>query len=136
MQSRLFTLAEANRILPLVRSITGEAVACYRQAKESIAALEVLKAAPGSPRAGEELDRRDAEVAHHLRQLQRLVGELEALGCRLRDYERGSVDFPAALVAEQGFVVWCWALGEPEVAHWHAEDEGYDARRALSADAA
>ena len=136
MKSRLFTLEEANRILPLVRSITVEALSAYRRVKAAIAALEALRArgVPGADVGA--VQRGAAEGADRRGGLRRRVGELEAVGCRLRDYERGSVDFPAALVGERGFVVFCWALGEPSVTHWHDEDEGFEARRTLSADAA
>jgi hypothetical protein len=133
MDGKLFSLDEANRLLPLVRSITRDAVRRYRDAKRAILDLEGLKARAAAklPVRREEIEAQDAAVAAHLEQLRRLVDELEALGCRLRDYERGVVDFPAATIGDDGFLVYCWALGEESVRHWHSEEEGFDERRLL-----
>ena len=137
MMEKLFTLEDANRILPLVRSITRDAVRRYRAAKDAIHRLGQLKA---DRLSGLEVDkgafqRQDSVIERHLCELRRLIDELEALGCRLRDYERGVVDFPAALMDADQFVFYCWILGEPEVSHWHTEEEGYDRRRLVGAEA-
>jgi len=131
MDGKLFTLEEANRLLPLVRAIARDAVDRYRDAKQAILDLEGLKsrARAGQAVTREDAERQDALVASQLDELRRLVDELEALGCRLRDYERGVVDFPAASVDDEGFLVYCWALGEKQVSHWHSDHEGFEERR-------
>ncbi len=133
---RLFTLDEANRLLPLVRSITRDAVRRYRAVKEEIQALSRLKARlrGGEFVSTDEVHRRDAAIEQHLEELRRLVGELEQLGCRLRDYEKGVVDFPAATMDGDQFVFYCWMSDEREVDHWHREEEGFEQRRLLRAD--
>jgi hypothetical protein len=130
---RIFTLEEANRVLPLVRSITRDAVRLYRMVKNEIRALGRRKAdrRAGSEVNLDEIRRLDASIAAHLEELRRLIGELESLGCRLRDYERGVVDFPAATMDGDKFLFYCWMRGEAEVAHWHFEEEGFENRRAL-----
>ena len=128
MNGQLFSLDEANRRLPLVRSITRDAVVRYCAAKEAIASLHRRRAQPGA-----DLARQERRIGTHLEELRRLVDELEQLGCRLRDYERGVVDFPAACLDDGGFVVYCWALGEDQVAHWHGEHESYGERRLVGA---
>ena len=134
MQGRLFTLEEANQVLPLVRAIARDAVRAYRGAKKEIRAWEFLRSqGPAAPQA--ELDRRDARIGAQLERLRRLTDELEGLGAVLRDYERGVVDFPAASFADSGFVFYCWVLGEKAVSHWHAEDESYRERRGVGAGA-
>ncbi|MHC4338702.1 MAG: DUF2203 family protein [Planctomycetota bacterium] len=135
MDARLFTLDEANRMLPLVKSIVQDAVRQYRLAKEGIRAWERLRAQrkAGQPVGQEELDHRDRVIAGHLEALEGLNEELEGLGCRLRDFERGVVDFPAATVDDGGFVYFCWALGETRVAHYHSESEGFRDRRFVGA---
>lgn len=135
MNLRLFTAEEANRHLPLVRSITRDAVHHYHLAKREIAGLERLKAGGQAGRAPSRaaLDTQDSLVALHLEILRGLIEELEGLGCHLRDYERGVVDFPAASVDSEGFLVYCWTLGEERVSHWHSEHEGHAERRQLAA---
>ncbi|MGQ0613624.1 MAG: DUF2203 domain-containing protein [Planctomycetaceae bacterium] len=133
---RLFTLDEANRHLPLVRSITRDAVRRYRAVKGEIQVLSRLKARlrGGEVVAVEEVHRRDGAIEQNLEELRRLVAELEQLGCRLRDYEKGVVDFPAATMDGDQFVFYCWMSGEPGVDHWHREEEGFEQRRLLGAD--
>lgn len=127
---RLFTLDEANAALPLIRSITRDTVRCYRHLTQSIRQLRRLKMLTAKGLATEaELRDVESEVEDRLRELRRLIDELEGLGCELRDYARGVVDFPAAGLDAKGFTVYCWTLGEAAVSHWHAEQEGYGARR-------
>ena len=128
MPPALFTLDEANRLLPLVRVIVRDAVAAYQQAKRSIDALGWLRSQQAS---AEDISRQDAVVAGHLEEVKRLVAELESLGCRLRDYDRGAVDFPAASLDTEGFVVYSWELGEDSVAYWRTEHERHQERRLL-----
>ena len=131
MTGRLFTLEEANRALPLVRSITRDAVRRYAAAKREISAWEELRArAGGAP--NDELARKDARIARHLEQLRRLTEELSALGCHLRDFERGVVDFPAACMAPGHFIFYCWELGDATVAHWRGEEEGIEERHLVA----
>jgi len=134
---KLFTLEEANRALPLVRSITRDAVSSYRAVKSEINVLSSLNAqrAAGAEIPDDTVDRQDRVIAKHLDRMQRLIAELEALGCRLRDYQKGVVDFPAALMHEDQFAYYSWILGEDQVTHWHAEEEGYDRRRLVSENA-
>jgi len=131
---RLFTLDEANAALPLIRSITRDTVRCYRHLTQAIRQLRRLKLLAVKGLATEAALRDvEEEVEDRLRELRRLIDELEALGCELRDYARGVVDFPAAGLDSSGFTVFCWTLGEAAVSHWHAEQEGYGARRPVPA---
>ncbi|MFQ5843906.1 MAG: DUF2203 domain-containing protein [Planctomycetota bacterium] len=134
MRERLFTLGEANRLLPLVRSITRDVVEHYGAVKAEIGALSELRA---RRRAGEPVDSalraQDRRIERRLEGLRRLVDELESLGARLRDYERGVVDFPAAAFDGRHFTFYCWMLGEGAVDHWHLEAEGFGERRPVPA---
>jgi len=137
MDDRIFTLDDTNRVLPLVRVITKDAVRRYREVKLAIRELEKLKnqrrAGMGVPTS--DLSRRDAQIEGLLVDLRRLIDELEALGCRLRDYEKGVIDFPAAAMNGEHFLFYCWELGEPAVSHWHSEEEGHAQRRLVEAPA-
>ena len=61
--------------------------------------------------------------------MQSLLGHLAELGVQVRDLEMGLVDLPGE---RDGRPVWlCWRLSDPELAFWHATDEGYATRRPL-----
>ena len=123
---RFFSVAQANRSLVLVRRIVGDIVRDYRRLR-------------GLQEAFEAYDRKDNPVmAEQARQgyvdvfnrLSEFRGELEEIGCELKDYDLGLVDFPARL--EEREIVLCWKLGEPAVAYWHELDGGYAGRRPIA----
>jgi hypothetical protein len=58
-----------------------------------------------------------------------LVDRLEEWEIELRDISTGLVDFPTVIDGQDAF--FCWRLGEPEVAHWHSPDDGFQGRRPL-----
>jgi hypothetical protein len=63
-------------------------------------------------------------------ELEAVVGEIERGGAQLKDVALGLVDFPSELDGET--VLLCWQYGEPEVAFWHREGEGFAGRRSLA----
>ncbi len=134
MKGRLFDLTDANRVLPLVRSITRDAVRRYRAIKSEIRTWEWLRAQPPSTEVEAEMGHRDGRIDSHLKDLRRLTAELERLGCHLRDFERGVVDFPAACLGDGHFVFYCWALGEERVLHWRREEEAFEERHLVAVD--
>jgi hypothetical protein len=59
----------------------------------------------------------------------RLLAEINEVGCRVTDVEMGLVDFPARLDGAEVYL--CWQMDEVEVAFFHGIDEGYTGRRPL-----
>ena len=132
--TKLFTVEEANRTLPLVRAIVSDITSLSREVIERRQRLSQLI-------AGRNLDRTDlyagelAEIEKDLerdtRRLQEYIGELRQLGVEPKGPD-GLVDFPAMM---EGRVVYlCWKLGEPEVLFWHEVEDGYAGRQPLTAD--
>lgn len=129
---RVFTVAEANRTLPLVRRITQDIQETYTRFAEKAQRFHRLW-----PEGGEGLSGPHREELEVLRdELERdqdaLVGyqrELEKLGVLLKGPEQGLVDFPSD---RDGRIVFlCWKLGEPEIAHWHEIEDGFSGRQPL-----
>jgi hypothetical protein len=125
--ARLFTLEEANALLPQLRTLLTE----LRQAVEELITLEGGAEPSGEVRrnghhtGGDEVGRQ--------RRLQstvtRLVGEVQALEVELKDPRTGLIDF-SSLRAGQ-VVHLCWKLDEPEVAFWHPLDSGFAGRQPI-----
>jgi hypothetical protein len=117
-------LAEANKSLPLVKRIVADIVRAHRQVTDLQQQLEAVKAAAAQQTAVQ--DRLHAGLEH----LQDYVDELTEVGCELKDYRLGLIDF---IGRHQGRdVCLCWKLGEERVAHWHEMQAGYAGRQPVS----
>lgn len=56
--------------------------------------------------------------------------EVESMGAVLKDARLGLLDFYGNV---EGKLVWlCWRVGEAEVSHYHALEEGFSARKAIA----
>ena len=124
---KLFSVEEANALLPTVRRI---AEAIRRAHKRLMASQEAARqAAENAALGGGGMAGGERYVAALLRIAER-AGELETHGVQLKDYERGLVDFPS--LREGRVVLLCWQLGEPEVIEWwHETEAGFAGRQPL-----
>jgi hypothetical protein len=68
-------------------------------------------------------------VSEAFLELQRALGELQAMDVVLRDLDRGLVDFPALREGREVYL--CWEAGEVEIEFWHDLDAGYGGRQPL-----
>ena len=124
---KIFTVEEANALLPEVRIIAAKIQRAHRklsqfrdQAKE---AAEAAEQGGGGMANG-------VVYATILTDLTTQMAELEALGVQLKDFERGLVDFPS--LRDGRVVLLCWQLGEgDELEWWHDVDAGFAGRTPL-----
>jgi hypothetical protein len=121
-QRRLFTLREANSALPLVRRVVADIVRTHETASELHARLE---GRAGAKRAEVEVD-----LERTVDRLHGLVDELRGIGCDLKDYRMGLVDFIARHNGRE--INLCWKLGEESIQHWHELHDGFSARQPVS----
>jgi len=120
--AKRFKLAEANRSLPLVRRIVSDIVKTHDQITTLQTNLESAKA-KDQPALQTSIDR---AVEH----LQNYVEELHEVGCDLKDYQIGLVDF---LGRHRGHdVCLCWKLGEEKIGFWHEIQTGVAGRQPVS----
>lgn len=108
---RLFTRAEAERALPLVRQIVGDILETGSRIQE--------------------LQEDDDELPGLQAQLEEHLHELESMGCYFKDwnFSIGLVDFPAMIGGETVFL--CWRSDEDGLAWYHRIEDGYKGRRPL-----
>ena len=114
-----------------MRRIVADIVAEHPRWRDLVARYE-LAAAGARPEWGEsqeqlELRREIDAVAHRINGF---VDELTAVGCVLKGFEDGLVDFYG--LQEGRLVFLCWRLGEEGVGHWHELDAGFAARRPIT----
>lgn len=124
---KIFTVQEANALLPNVRKIVGEIQRAHRQLSKY--REEAKKAAEAAEQGGGGF-RDGVAYAVVLTQLTTQLTELETLGVQLKDFERGLVDFPS--LRDGRVVLLCWQLGEgDELEWWHDVDAGFAGRTPL-----
>ena len=120
---RRFTLAQANSTLPLVKRIVGDIVRTHGLVLKYQAELE--RTAAGKDPAGVQ-GRLDEAVNH----LEDYVDELSDVGCELKDYQMGLIDFVGR--HQRRDVHLCWKLGEERIGYWHEINAGYAGRQPIT----
>ena len=124
---KLFSVEEANALLPTVRRIVGK---IQRTHAHLISYQDDAKyAAEGADLGGGGMTDGPVYVTL-LIELSTKTAELESLGVQLKDYARGLIDFPS--MREGRVVLLCWQLGEgDEVEWWHDLEAGFAGRQPL-----
>jgi hypothetical protein len=131
--AKLFTIEQANAMLPLVRAITSDLAGLGRdvmERRQRLALVGSRKLKPGDPYA-DELAQMQVELERDQQKLLDYVSELRDLGVEPKGAVEGLVDFPCE---QDGRIVYlCWRLGEPEILFWHDLEAGFAGRQPLTA---
>ena len=124
---KLFTVEEANQLLPVVRPKLEKIRAQY----EVLATMrELAQAAAVSAEQGGGGMEGGTQYVRVLYDIGKLTTELHETGIQLKDYSRGLIDFPC--LRDGRVVLLCWQLGEPErIAWWHEVEAGFAGRQKL-----
>lgn len=139
MSYRVFTVEEANRLVPVLEEAFEVIESARDRARRHHEKLQVLDALWGEEvRESENPDHE--EFRAHRRALTDAVEAMEStveeeiLGRGLRfpsgGIQHGLVDFPTSF--EGRWVYLCWERGDPELEHWHEVDGGYRGRRPVT----
>lgn len=124
---KLFTIDEANALLPSVRQILRKIQRSRRRLSTYREAAKL--AADGAEQGGGGMEG-GALYATILTNFTEEIGELDTLGVQLKDFDRGLVDFPS--LREGRVVLLCWQLGEgDQLEWWHDMDAGFGGRTPL-----
>lgn len=132
MPRRLFTPAEANSALEVVRPVAERLVAVRARMRELVSAQGKHVTAIGGNGAGyaaSDLGATQAELAELAEQAASLVAELDGIGVVVKDLDLGLLDFPALREGEE--VELCWQVGEDAVGYWHPLEAGYRGRKPI-----
>jgi hypothetical protein len=119
---RRFTLEQANKSLPLVRRIVTDIVRTHAEASRLQQQFDRLNA-----RDQKSMQQRVEAVMHRLEDY---VDELSEIGCELKDYQAGLIDFTGRHDGRD--ISLCWKLGEEKITHWHEIDAGFAGRKPVS----
>jgi hypothetical protein len=126
IEMRLFTLEEANALLPEVRRL-------FQRIDEATAVLQKLE--PEVKRASERAAEGGGGTVHGVQYADALtrflmsIQEILGHGIEIKDFERGLCDFPHE---RDGKIVYlCWQRGEESIEWWHDIDAGFAGRQPL-----
>ena len=119
---RRFTLAQANSALPLVRRIVGDIVKAHGMVLRLQAEMDKV--------AGKEQAATQGQLDTSVGRLEDFVEELSEVGCELKDYQVGLIEFVGR--HESRDVYLCWKLGEEQIGFWHEINAGYAGRQPIS----
>ena len=127
---KYFTVEQANRTLPLVQRIVTDIVAEYARWREKVDRYELIAAGSRSDRgeSPEQVQARD-DVEEVAQRIERYLQELGQVGCVLKGFEDGLVDFRSQRGGRDIFL--CWKLGETAVEHWHDVEVGFAGRQPM-----
>jgi len=131
---RLFTIDEANAMLPLVRAITSDLSSLAKELAERqrrLVGLRNQRKSSSGDVYSEELEQVETDLAKDVERMKEYLRELLELGVEPKCADEGLVDFPTRI--DGRIVLLCWRLGESEVAHWHEIDAGFAGRQPLVA---
>ena len=122
---KLFTVEEANALLPKLRKLLDD-LALHRDAlREKAPHLEPILRAAGANGGG----RVGSEYGVEAYNLYLAIERIQKLGVLLKDLDMGLLDFPHE---RDGRVVFlCWHPPEERVQYWHEVEAGYAGRRPL-----
>ncbi|HEU4636526.1 MAG TPA: DUF2203 domain-containing protein [Edaphobacter sp.] len=133
--SKTFTLAEAQTLLPVLESLLKKAQQSGTKAAELEVEFERLRQriflSGGTHIDVASTARRRAERDKALQETQDTLNEIDEIGVKVKDLEKGLLDFPSTM--EGKTILLCWKLGEKEIGYWHSEEEGFAGRKPIDA---
>ena len=124
---KLFTIEEANSLLPSVRPIVKSIQKSHRRLITFQTAAKLAAQGAENGGGGMILGPRYADL---LVALSTHAGQLESLGIQLKDYQQGLIDFPS--MRDGRVVLLCWKADEGDrLEWWHDVEAGFAGRQPL-----
>jgi hypothetical protein len=134
--TRLFTLEEANALVPVLDKLVGRQLARRTEIEEGLRRL--AHAAGHVPRDLAVREEDPTEIKGLKSNLLERIAEYESgwqeitvLGATVKDTHTGLIDFCGQL--EGRTVFFCWRYGEERIGFFHELDAGFTGRKPLDA---
>lgn len=126
---RLFTLEEANALLPRIAPILENLQSLKAELDTARLALARFTPAMRANGHGMEALTYERQIVDLVSRLTQGVREIAGYGVEVKDLDHGIVDFPSQ---RGGRIVYlCWRLGEDRISYWHELDAGFAGRQPL-----
>jgi hypothetical protein len=131
--SKIFTLSEAQTLLPVVEALLRKAQAAGARAGELEREMQQLSQrifmSGGMHVNVVQAAKRRAEREKATQEARDTLAEIDEIGVQVKDLAQGLLDFPC--IVEGQTVLLCWKLGEKEIGFWHTEEDGFAGRKPL-----
>jgi len=132
MRNRLFTLEEANALLPwleeqFVRMMPRRDELAARQ--EQLIDLLRRRRSNGHSSSEDDIVETQRAVDRLTKELQVQLQEVSRRGILVRDLGRGLVDFPSLREGREVYL--CWLRGEEQIGYWHDTNTGFAGRQPI-----
>lgn len=121
----LFTLEEANRLIPVLRPLLQRLTSL----RNDLSALqpEIQRARKNALLDG------GTQVGPYyvslLERFNRVLSKIERTGVLVKDFRTGLCDFPHR--RDGRLIYLCWRMDEDEVRYWHETDAGFAGRKPI-----
>jgi hypothetical protein len=132
---KIFTLDEAQSVLPVVESLLNRAFEAKQAAsdlQEQIADMArriFLSGGMFIDIAAAQKQRVTLEAL--VQRAKDSIQEIDAIGVQVKDLDVGLLDFPCLLEGET--VLLCWKKGEARIEFWHRVEDGFAGRQPIDA---
>ncbi len=117
-ETKYFTPQEAQKTLPLVKSIVKDIIKCGTD-------LKIIS------EMDDEAIKNNNQIRNLILEMQKYIDELEELGCFYKDwsFNVGLVDFPSLIDGEEVYL--CWRSDEEKIEYYHSHQEGFAGRQLI-----
>jgi hypothetical protein len=130
---KLFTLDEAQALIPVLESLLRRAIEAKQRAEQINDELQRLTqrifVAGGMHVDIGKVGGQRAELDAQIQRAKDAVEEIHAIGVQVKDLDIGLLDFPCKV--DDQVVLLCWKMGEPKITHWHTLEAGFQGRQPL-----
>ena len=119
MESKIISIEEANRMLPLLRKIVKDVMDKWEliiRRRTELECLEkgIARGERGSNTEGK-INELKGELNFLIEKINQYIKEVECLGCFVEEFKRGIINFPSLYHGRKIFL--CWSPDEEVVAH-------------------
>ena len=131
VKDKLFSVEEANMLLPEIRTILDEfkdRKKMFFELKEEI--IELTEVVDSEKYRSEELSKKERIMMATSNEIENLFEEIADLGCVVKDIDNGLVDFISIFKGRKVFL--CWKQGEDKVSWYHDMQTGFTGRKKIS----
>ncbi len=132
MAKKSFTIEQANKTIPFVKLVVKDIMDKYERLEGKRRDYERAKRreeSTGTDADHDHVEQLEEETRVLAEEITTHIQELEQVGCQLKDFRTGLLDYPAEL--EGRTILLCWLYGEDDILFWHEVDAGFSGRQPI-----